>query len=38
MQNIKTYYKIIHYTDASYYEGTGYNSEGEFIYHGEGVL
>lgn len=38
MQNIKTYYKIIHYTDASYYEGTGYNSEGEFIYHGEGKL
>ena len=36
MENV--YYKIIHYTDSSYYEGMGYDSEGEFIYHGEGKL
>lgn len=36
MENV--YFKTIHYTDASYYEGMGYDSEGEFIYHGKGKL
>lgn len=32
----QTYYKVVHYKCGSYYEGMGYDFDGEFIYHGKG--